>query len=147
MNSDPQNQPADAGTSPVEQTTSIEVNPSAPGALSTVTNNDQDWQEVSDKVFSYIDMVPDFVMNTFNKYQQPLTKVSIFLLALISVAIADGVLDVVNALPLVAPLLELIGLGYTGWFIWRYLLYAERRQELGRDYRALKDRVKGNTTE
>jgi hypothetical protein len=147
MNSDPQNQPAGSGTSPVDQSTSIEVSPNTPGALSKISSDDADWKEVSNKVFSYIDMVPDFISEAFSQYRQPLTKVGIFLLALVSVAIADGVLDVVNALPLVAPLLELIGLGYTGWFIWRYLLYAERRQELGRDYQTLKDRVTGKSAE
>ncbi|PZD71690.1 hypothetical protein C1752_05015 [Acaryochloris thomasi RCC1774] len=147
MNSDPQNQPAGTSTSPVETSASIEVSSGTPGALSTVSTDNTDWNEVSEKVFSYIDMVPDFVVRNFNKYRQPLTKIGIFLLAVISVAIADGVLDVVNALPLVAPLLELVGLGYTGWFIWRYLLYAERRQELSRDYQALKDRVAGKSAE
>jgi hypothetical protein len=147
MNSDSQNQPAGSGTSPVDQPTSIEVSPNTPGALSKISSDNADWKEVGNKVFSYIDMVPDFISETFSQYRQPLTKVGIFLLALVSVAIADGVLDVVNALPLVAPLLELIGLGYTGWFIWRYLLYAERRQELGRDYQLLKDRVTGKSVE
>ena len=147
MTPDPQSQPVSPNPGPVDQTTSIEVSPGTSGALSKISSDDADWKEVSNKVFSYIDMVPDFISETFSQYRQPLTKVGIFLLALVSVAIADGVLDVVNALPLVAPLLELVGLGYTGWFIWRYLLYAERRQELGRDYKTLKDRVTGKSAE
>jgi hypothetical protein len=144
MNSDPQNQPTGS-----EPTSSIELSSGTPaGALSTsVSGDNADWKEVGNKVAHFLDVLPDFIGETFNQYRKPLTTVGIIALALVSVAIADGVLDVINALPLVAPLLELVGLGYTGWFIWRYLLYAEKRKELGQDYQTLKNRVTGRSAE
>ncbi len=143
MTSDPQNQTVE--TVEAEQAAPLELNAGKTGTLSKISSNSTDWQEAGDKVARFIDMLPDFIVETFNQYRQPLTKVGILLLALVSVAIADGVLDVVNALPLVAPLLELVGLGYTGWFIWRYLLYAETRQELGENYQNIKNRVTGKS--
>jgi hypothetical protein len=44
---------------------------------------------------------------------------------------------------LVAPLFELIGLGYTAWFVYRYLLSAASRQELSQEIQALKNQVFG----
>ncbi|MFW6360086.1 MAG: CAAD domain-containing protein, partial [Chroococcales cyanobacterium] len=38
--------------------------------------------------------------------------------------------DALHSLPLFSPLLRLIGLGYTGWFVVRYLVYAPNRREL-----------------
>ncbi|MGB7415358.1 MAG: CAAD domain-containing protein [Thermosynechococcaceae cyanobacterium] len=144
MNSDPQNQPTDT-----ESASSIELSSGTPGgALSTsVSSDNSDWKEVGNKVAHFLDILPDFIGETFNQYRKPLSTVAVIVLALVSVAIADGVLDVINALPLVAPLLELVGLGYTGWFIWRYLLYADKRKELGRDYQALKNQVTGKSAE
>ncbi|KDO86378.1 hypothetical protein CISIN_1g031181mg [Citrus sinensis] len=40
-------------------------------------------------------------------------------------------------------LLELIGLGYTGWFVYRYLLFKSSRKELATDIEALKKKIAG----
>ena len=44
---------------------------------------------------------------------------------------------------LLAPTLQLIGMGYTAWFIWRYLWKAEKRQELASEFGALKEQIFG----
>jgi len=41
-----------------------------------------------------------------------------------------SLLAVIHTIPLLAPLLQLIGVGYGIWFIYRYLLFASGRQEL-----------------
>ncbi|CAG9464328.1 unnamed protein product [Pedinophyceae sp. YPF-701] len=43
---------------------------------------------------------------------------------------AAGVIDSVDKLPVLPPLLELVGLGYTAWFIYRYLIFEPSRAEL-----------------
>ncbi|KAG0455043.1 hypothetical protein HPP92_024335 [Vanilla planifolia] len=40
-------------------------------------------------------------------------------------------------------LLELVGLGYTGWFVYRYLLFKSSRKELAEDFEALKKKIAG----
>jgi HAD superfamily hydrolase (TIGR01509 family) len=57
-----------------------------------------------------------------------------------------AVMSSLNDIPLVAPLLELIGLGYTVWFINRYLLKEATRQELSQKLQALKNQVLGAST-
>lgn len=51
------------------------------------------------------------------------------ILAVLRVAIA--VVDALNDIPLLAPTFQLVGIGYSLWFVGRYLLFALNRQELG----------------
>jgi len=43
---------------------------------------------------------------------------------------ASALLDFLNKLPLLPSVFELVGFGYSGWFIYRYLLLANTRKEL-----------------
>lgn len=45
--------------------------------------------------------------------------------------------------PQVPRLLELVGLGYTGWFTYRYLLFKSSREELLDDIESLKSKIAG----
>ena len=98
-----------------------------------------------DKIAHFIESFPGYLSQTFGEYKKPLTSLLVVLLVLVGIAITNGVLSVINSVPLVPSLLEFIGLGYTGWFIWRYLLYAENRQDLSNDYQTLRDRILGKT--
>lgn len=98
------------------------------------------------RIRHYLDKLPKQIKEVFEIYQKPLTALAIIIGVALGIAIADGVLNVLNAIPLVMPLLELIGLGYLGWFSWRYLRYAETRQELIREYRHIKSRIIGDAT-
>ena len=40
--------------------------------------------------------------------------------------------------------MEIVGLGYSGWFVWRYLLKASNRKELLGEFDALKNQVFGD---
>ena len=50
--------------------------------------------------------------------------------AVTTLVVADGMLSAVEKLPLVPALFELIGIGFTAWFVYRYLLFKPDRQEL-----------------
>jgi threonine/homoserine/homoserine lactone efflux protein len=54
-----------------------------------------------------------------------------------------ALLDALNDIPLLLPILELIGLAYTTWFVYRYLISAVSRQELSEEIKSLKDYVLG----
>lgn len=41
-----------------------------------------------------------------------------------------AIVSAIDSLPVLPGALELIGLGYTAWFIWRYVLFRESRTEL-----------------
>ena len=68
----------------------------------------------------------------------------LILLSIVTVKIIVAVLGAVDDIPLLAPLMEMVGLGYSGWFVWRYLLKASNRKELLGEFDALKNQVFGD---
>jgi valyl-tRNA synthetase len=64
------------------------------------------------------------------KYRKPALTVAFFLVGSILLRILLAVIDVVNHLFVITPVLKLIGAGYTTWFVYRYLLGSGDRQEL-----------------
>ena len=61
--------------------------------------------------------------------------------AVVLLWLASTVVGAVNAVPLLPKLLELVGLGYTSWFVYRYLLFKSSREELLADVEELKKKI------
>lgn len=99
----------------------------------------QAWEKVS----SLLGDLPDYVSQFFKQYRRPIVTIGLIVAAIIAVKIVLALLDAINDLPLLAPTFELIGLFYTGWFLYRYLLKASNRQELLDDIAAIRDQVLG----
>lgn len=49
---------------------------------------------------------------------------------LVTITVLRAVVAAVDSLPVLPGALELVGLGYTAWFVWRYVLFKESREEL-----------------
>lgn len=121
----------------VEQPGKIIITSSPSGATET------DWQEWVQPVTEFLAKLPDYVGNFFSSYQQPLITIGLIVSGIITVKVTLAVLDALNDVPLLSPLFEVVGIGYTGWFIYRYLLKVETRQELAQELAALKGQVLG----
>eukprot|EP00803_Ostreobium_quekettii_P003811 evm.model.scf_2003.5 EVM.evm.TU.scf_2003.5 scf_2003:25910-29797(-) len=63
--------------------------------------------------------------------------------ALLALWVTSSVVSVFNSIPLLPKVFELVGLVYTSWFVYRYLLFKSSREELIRDVDALKDKITG----
>ncbi|GER46369.1 protein CURVATURE THYLAKOID 1A [Striga asiatica] len=63
--------------------------------------------------------------------------------AIVAVWLASIVVGAVDSVPLLPKILELVGLGYSGWFAYRYLLFESSRKELATDIDALKKNIFG----
>merc|ERR1719183_2441359 len=61
--------------------------------------------------------------------------------ALAGVWVANSVVGAINALPLLPKVFELVGLGYSAWFTYRYLLFKSNREELAADIEELKSKI------
>lgn len=116
-------------------------------ALSVRDSDESSTQNLSEKIAQIIDRLPGQIVAFYDAYSRPINLVGALYLGLLAVAIASGVLRVLNVLPLVAPSLKLLGIGFIGWFTWRHLLYAENRQELVANYRSAKQKVLGHHRE
>ncbi|KAF3439914.1 hypothetical protein FNV43_RR18192 [Rhamnella rubrinervis] len=63
--------------------------------------------------------------------------------AIVAVWLSSIVVGAINSVPLLPKIMELVGLGYTGWFVYRYLLFKSSRKELATDIEALKKKIAG----
>ncbi|KAL3829717.1 hypothetical protein ACJIZ3_018519 [Penstemon smallii] len=63
--------------------------------------------------------------------------------AIVAVWLASTVVGAINSVPLLPKVMELVGLGYTGWFVYRYLLFKSSRKELATDIEAIKKKIAG----
>ena len=63
--------------------------------------------------------------------------------ALVAVWLSSIVVGAVNSVPLLPKIMELVGLGYTGWFVYRYLLFKSSRKELASEIEDLKKKIAG----
>jgi len=117
------------------------------GALPPATleeENGQQYQQIIDKVTALLGDLPDYLTSFFGQYRRPIVTLGLVIGAIIAVRLTLAVLSSINDIPLLAPLFELIGIGYSAWFIYRYLLKASNRSELVSDFNSLKDQVLGN---
>jgi CAAD domains of cyanobacterial aminoacyl-tRNA synthetase len=81
--------------------------------------------------------------NFFNEYRQLIVSLGLVFGAIVSVKLTLALLSALNEIPLVEPLLELVGLGYTAWFVIRFMLKSEKRQEFYTKFSDTKDSVLG----
>lgn len=100
-------------------------------------------QQVWQKVSGWLGDLPEYVSEFFQTYRRPIVTVGLILAAFIAVKLVLALLGAINDVPLLAPAFELIGLFYSGWFLYRYLLKASNRQELLTDIAAIRDQVLG----
>ena len=130
-----------------EQPEVIEVNNRGTKVLSSPNSSTQSfnaqWQQYGERVAAFLQTLPSYVSRFFSENRGPLGTIGLIVLALVSVKLILALLDAIDDIPLIAPTLELIGIAYTGWFIYRYLLTASSRQELSEQIKTLKDRVVG----
>lgn len=76
-------------------------------------------------------------------YKKAVITVGYLFLLLILTRILLAVVGALDGLPLIASTLQLIGLSYTGWFIYRFLSTAELRQELNEHVAQIRQQVSG----
>ncbi|CAL9062209.1 unnamed protein product, partial [Musa banksii] len=85
----------------------------------------------------------ELVADLKDKWDSIENKSTVFLYgggAIVAVWLSSIIVGAVNSVPLI---MELVGLGYTGWFVYRYLLFKESRKELASDIESLKKKIVG----
>ena len=100
-------------------------------------------QQIKEQIISILSEFPAYIGSFYEQYKSPLTVVGVILASIISLKVLLGVIDELNDIPLLAPTFELIGIGYTVWFVYRYLLRSSNRQQLGQEIQALKEQIFG----
>ena len=111
--------------------------------LPAAQKSESQWQQIIRQIVEFLNRLPDNLGSFFNNNKQGLITVALILSAFVTVKVAIALLDAVNDLPLLQPILELIGLFYSIWFSLRYLLKYETRQELAQKFNAFKQQSLG----
>jgi valyl-tRNA synthetase len=127
---------------------STELSPSPPlhaTASSSHSSNSSlaQGQQIGNQVAKFLAELPDRVGKFFDNYQQPLIVVGLLLVALIAFKVVLAALSAINSIPVVKPTFELVGFGYTTWFVYRYLLRVKNRKELAAATRSLQEQIVG----
>jgi len=92
--------------------------------------------------------VDNLVKDLQDKWDRVENKTSVAVYAggaVVALWLSSTIVGAVNAVPLLPKLLELVGLGYTSWFVYRYLLFKSSREELLEDIEGLKGKISGAT--
>lgn len=125
----------------------VDVNVDQPGAIAPFSSSkpapDQPLQELLQPVLDFLSKLPGIISGFYYEYQSVLILIGLVVGGGISVYLTLAILDAINDIPLLAPIFELVGVGYTIWFIARYLWKAESRKELGKEFNSLKDQLLG----
>ena len=88
------------------------------------------WWQVGTQILVFLAQLPDYLGKLFNEYKQLSISVALILAAIITLRAVLAIIDALNDIPLLATTLELVGIGYSVWFVSRYLLRKSGRQEL-----------------
>jgi hypothetical protein len=131
---------------PVEELTSlpdvVEALITLPEVV-TVEEPETQWQRIFKEIAYLLDRIPEYLSNIFKQYKQPVLTLAMILSVLIMLKVVLAVLDTINEIPLLSPTFELVGIGYSIWVTFRYLLKSSTRKESLRQLKSLKKQISG----
>ena len=124
------------------------TNPQTIAKLPPAQTSDNQLEMLGAKISQFLAEIPEDLNKFYSAYKTPLIGLAVFLASFVALRVVLAMLAAVNDIPLVSPVFELIGIGYTGWFVFRYLLKAPTRKELAAEIESFKKQITGkNNTE
>lgn len=124
------------------------TNPQTIAKLPPAETSDNQLEIIGAKISKFLKEIPEDLKKFYSAYKTPLIGLAVFLASFVALRVVLAMLAAVNDIPLVSPVFELIGIGYTGWFTFRYLLKAPTRKELAVEIESFKKQITGqNNTE
>jgi hypothetical protein len=105
------------------------------------TANLPEWAKI---VTDIISELPAYATQIYTGNKSLVTGLGLILGLIVGVKLTLAILSAINEIPLLAPTFELVGIGYTSWFVYRYLLQASTRKELTDEIDNFKSEVLGN---
>lgn len=111
--------PPEGQSTQVESPTQVKSSPAQPAAENYELDVDA-WKDKAVNMFNDLGTRPLFY-----------GKIAGYAVGgLVTITVLRAVVVAVDSIPVLPGALELIGLGYTAWFVWRYVLFKESREEL-----------------
>ena len=104
-------------------------------------------KRVTSQVVSKLGYLDKYFGEFFQEYKRPLIALGLFFGLFLTIKLTLAILAAINDVPVLAPMFELIGLLYSGWFVYRYLYKASNRSELASEMNALKEQILGRASQ
>jgi hypothetical protein len=104
-------------------------------------------RQIKERLVEFISGLQTFLGEFFDEYRQILVLVILLVGGGVSLKLLLAILGAINEVPLLNPVFEIVGIGYTTWFVYRYLLKAESRQELSSEINTLKNQILGQKSD
>ena len=123
----PISQPEDQTPISSEGTTALE---SVTSKFSPVDRSVQKGRWISTQIFNFLAQFFDNLGGFFSTYKRFFIGLAVIIGAFVALRIVLAAMNALNEIPLVAPTFKLVGIGYSIWFVYRYLLKTSTRQEL-----------------
>jgi glutamyl-tRNA synthetase len=143
-------EPEQPEVEPPASATVTETPVTAPPAPTPVTppsaELNEQFEQIKQQVGTLLADLPENLSSFFTQYKSLLVTLGVVFGALVGLRLLQAILDVFDSIPLLGGLFELIGMGYTGWFIFRYLLRAEGRQRLNHQVQSFKEQIAGQNS-
>ena len=126
-------------------TTTVDLRSESAGEITATKSapSDTQVQEYLNIGTSFLSKIFEYIKEFVDENQKLLVNLLLIFLGIVAVKVTLAVVAAINDIPLLAPMFELVGLGYTGWFVYRYLLTKSSRQELVQEFESLKTQVVG----
>lgn len=125
---------------------SVEANLETGGVLAPMTSEEDSTAELKAMLGKGVEVVSNLdtiLGDFFREYRQLIVSLGLGFGSIIAVKLTLALLSALNEIPLVEPILELVGLVYTAWFVTRFMLKSEKRQEFYEKFTDTKDSVLG----
>ncbi|NJK53731.1 MAG: hypothetical protein HC936_14725 [Leptolyngbyaceae cyanobacterium SU_3_3] len=107
----------------------------------------EDWVRDQAKISAFFKDPINYSVEFLQPYKPIFVAIGLLLLGLVALrllmTILSAILSVATSIPVLSHLLELVGIGYTVWFIYRYLITAAQRQELSAKLEQIKQEFIG----
>ncbi|KAK9835379.1 hypothetical protein WJX81_005912 [Elliptochloris bilobata] len=118
----------------------IDIDPEVrPSGAAPVVEFDAD--ELSEKARAALDNAK----RNWERLDEKPAAVALTLSVFVGLWATNAVVDAVNRIPLVSTFLEIVGLGVSGWFIYRYLVFKPDREELTSSLKDFWKKVSGKS--
>ncbi|MGQ4649840.1 valine--tRNA ligase [Lyngbya aestuarii] len=96
-------------------------------------------QHIGNQVAEFLAELPGGLGNFFGQNRREIVVVSVILAAIVALRVLLATTSALGEIPLVSGTFQLIGLGYSIWFLYRYVLRASNRKQLSAKIQSLKE--------
>ena len=115
--------------------------------ISEPTTNQQQLEKIKQQLINILSNFPEYSSEFYQEYKSQITVVGLIIVAILTLRLIIGLVGVLEEIPILSFTFEFVGMGYTIWFIYRYLLGKSKRQELLEKIQDIKADIVGKNIE